>query len=71
METSSQSERVLALRVITVMSGIITLLLAYCYSHIEQAFQLATVAPLVLSGPLLAVFIMGFFVPFANNIVSG
>ena len=70
-ETSSQSERVLTIRVISVISGIITLLLAYCYSHLEQALHLATLAPLVLSGPLLAVFLMGFFVPFANKIVSG
>ena len=69
-ETSSQTERVLTIRVITVISGIFTLLLAYCYSHLEEALHMATVAPLVLSGPLLAVFMMGFFVPFLNNIVS-
>jgi membrane associated rhomboid family serine protease len=61
---------VLIIRVITATSGVISLLLAYCFSHVDQALHLAAVASGVVSGPLLAVFAMGFFVPFANNVVS-
>ena len=69
-ETSSQSSRVLIIRVITAASGVITLLLTYCYSHVDQAIQLAKVAPHLISGPLLATFGMGFFAPCTEKIVS-
>ena len=48
----------------------ITLLLSYCISHQDQALHLAVVSPLLIAGPLLATFLMGFFLPFVNNIVS-
>ena len=69
-ETSSQTERLLTIRVVTAASGVITLLLTFFYSQVDQALHLAALALPIVSGPLLAIFLMGFFLPFIEKMVN-
>lgn len=70
VETTSQTSRVLTIRILSLVSGLATLLLSYFLGHHHLVLHLAGVAPLVMAGPVLAIFLLGLLVPCVNMFVS-
>jgi len=66
VETTSQTSRVLTIRILSLVSGLATLLLSYFLGHHHLVLHLAGVAPLVMAGPVLAIFLLGLLVPCVN-----
>ena len=67
----SDKQQVMVTRGLAALAGVITVGLAILTSSgIEGVLQLGNTAMSVLAGPLLALFLLGFFTHTANRIVS-
>ena len=65
----SDARQVTYSRGIASFMGVITIGLAYLASELDGVLQLGSTTIGVLGGPLLAVFLLGFFTTTANKIV--